>query len=707
MNDDHHHSADYDDNVSRAFELVRSAPTPDLWDRIETAPEDRTVRALSSTGWQQRRVFLAVAAALLVFAGSAVALGAMRRGEDVEAIAGSTTIPGSATAPEEETSTTLEARTSAPEPASTLLDGATWVSIDIGEGALVTDVGQSYPVGETSLGGRIVDRLADGTVIVATLNGVVSFEPGSSEAVTVWPEAATELRRQSDGHLVAMTDAGVVDLQTSELVDGPPAEQRQRIDGANGLSAEVQTGEYTIDVDGHAVNVVTPDALLLLVDGEQSDVWPLGGPVEYRVVLDDFNGRYVLAHREPYEPALPPAEHVVIDVFDGSVDSFVAIPGTVALAVADTDERPSSLATGDVALCPTMTPTVQMSAPSDLNDAATVAFDEAALAVSRCDETWLRRVFLGARWDGAIWDQLAASLRAVPDRNEVGWSFGDGTSVTVSIASDGELGIDQTEASFELRITKFDGSVVLAGSVGPETATGLLAAANHQADSGEVWDFGLSLDGGEMGDPLRWAVEEMIGTGFGRSLTVELLVTPTLVRVVSQDSYVTDGELVRPLLEQSGVTVEAQLGSVEPTDAERSTIEALQAFAAGGSLDPSIAWAEEVTLGAGPNEGKRLTPGVLADRSNWLIENAPNFRGSGEEQFTALVVVPDPTMSGGPHNHCASPPVPAPQSLAGLRRVSIQPEPSTFDSCLQWRTMDVFFDNQSRVAGITVDWWEP
>ncbi len=700
MNDDQDRSTDFDEDISAAFEPVRTAPAPELWDRIESAAEDRSKPAPSSASWRQRRTIVAAAAALVVLAGSAVALGTMGRGDRVEVVADSTTVQRSTTT-SESTATTV------PEAVTPLLAGATWARIDAEAQALVSDIGQSYPLGEVGLGGRIVDRLPGGTVVVATLDGVTAFEADATATVSLWPEAATDLRRNEDGRLIAITDAGPVDLQRAELVADSPIDERQRIDAANGFSVEVVPGEYTTGEDGVVTDVVRPDALRLLVDGEQSDVWPFGGPVEFQVVLDDFNGRYVLAHRRPSEPALPPAEHVVIDLFDGSVDSFLALPGTVALTVADTDERPPSSSTGLLPLCPTMSATVQLTAPSDLDGAAAAAFDQAALAVSRCDEAWLRLVSPTDPLDDDVWERVSASLRTVPTRGDSGWTFGEGTAATVSISTDGVVSIEQHTATFELRITKLDGSIVLAGSVGPDSAAGILAAAEGQAAGGNVWDFGLTVGGGEMEADLRHAVEEMIGTGFGRSPVVEVLVTPTLVRVISQDSFVTDGELVQTLLEQSGVSVEAQLLSAEPTDNERSTIEALQDFAAGGPLDPSIAWSDVVSLGAGSNEGKRLSPTELSDRSNWLIENVPNFRGGDEQPFTALTIVSDPTVVVGPHDHCASPPVPAPPALAGLRRVSLQPDPSTIDSCLQWSTFDVFFDSQGRVAGITIDRWEP
>jgi hypothetical protein len=59
----------------------------------------------------------------------------------------------------------------------------------------------------------------------------------------------------------------------------------------------------------------------------------------------------------------------------------------------------------------------------------------------------------------------------------------------------------------------------------------------------------------------------------------------------------------------------------------------------------------------------------------------------------------------GPHDHCVSPPVPAPPELAGLRRVSVQPVGEV--PCLLWWTVDLFLTEDGTIAGITLDLYEP
>ena len=59
----------------------------------------------------------------------------------------------------------------------------------------------------------------------------------------------------------------------------------------------------------------------------------------------------------------------------------------------------------------------------------------------------------------------------------------------------------------------------------------------------------------------------------------------------------------------------------------------------------------------------------------------------------------------GPHNHCASPPVPAPEGYEAHRRVSVQPADAT--SCLEWFSVDLFLEADGTIDAITLDLYEP
>ena len=64
-------------------------------------------------------------------------------------------------------------------------------------------------------------------------------------------------------------------------------------------------------------------------------------------------------------------------------------------------------------------------------------------------------------------------------------------------------------------------------------------------------------------------------------------------------------------------------------------------------------------------------------------------------------------VSVGDHPHCAGPPLPAPRGFEDFRRVSVQPSTESIDSCLAWFTVDLFVDQEGRIAAVTLDIWEP
>lgn len=78
--------------------------------------------------------------------------------------------------------------------------------------------------------------------------------------------------------------------------------------------------------------------------------------------------------------------------------------------------------------------------------------------------------------------------------------------------------------------------------------------------------------------------------------------------------------------------------------------------------------------------------------------------------FSALDVAAraqNPIVSVGEHPHCASPPVPPPDDVADLMRVSVQPDIEQIDSCLQWWTVDFFINQAGQIEAVTLDLWEP
>lgn len=133
-----------------------------------------------------------------------------------------------------------------------------------------------------------------------------------------------------------------------------------------------------------------------------------------------------------------------------------------------------------------------------------------------------------------------------------------------------------------------------------------------------------------------------------------------------------------------------------------------------------LSFAPHVRLGLGAEIVAVRTPAELEDPDAWLLHEE-HFRAY-LGPFSALrllrhqvddtgsaAIGPDGAfeLSTGPHPHCASPPVAAPPGYQGHRRVSLQPSRASSSTCLMWFSVDLFLDDQSRIAAVTLDLREP
>lgn len=130
----------------------------------------------------------------------------------------------------------------------------------------------------------------------------------------------------------------------------------------------------------------------------------------------------------------------------------------------------------------------------------------------------------------------------------------------------------------------------------------------------------------------------------------------------------------------------------------------------------------DVRLGLGPTLIASLDLAGAADPTAWQLTMDPYSRAytgtfsaletirrhvEGTVADTGPVRRPGALrVSVGEHPHCAAPPMPAPEGLAGMRRVSVQPDNRSITSCLDWFTVDLFLDGALIVA-VTLDLWEP
>ena len=212
----------------------------------------------------------------------------------------------------------------------------------------------------------------------------------------------------------------------------------------------------------------------------------------------------------------------------------------------------------------------------------------------------------------------------------------------------------------------------------------------------------------------RIALEELIATSIGLDplpgLRVEASYASGELRVATTSPQAKPivGELTTEALRAADVVWSETVSSSTVTDDEQEIVTNLIAFAkSNGPALPQSAWSSRVALAAASRvHSFRVTPD-LEQRDGWTMEVGP-FRGSGDAEYSALDLLNNMGSSeilAGPHPHCASGPVPAPFELSGFRRVSVQP--TGIDSCLQWATVDFFFDQDGAVVGVSMDYWEP
>ncbi|MDH3731613.1 MAG: SH3 domain-containing protein [Acidimicrobiia bacterium] len=142
---------------------------------------------------------------------------------------------------------------------------------------------------------------------------------------------------------------------------------------------------------------------------------------------------------------------------------------------------------------------------------------------------------------------------------------------------------------------------------------------------------------------------------------------------------------------------------------EEALVDAFVAFA----KDPNDATFAALPLGADVELGLgetlyRTTPAAsLSNPGAWTIDQE-GFRAyvGPFSAFDLLSRLGPYEVIVGPHNHCASPPLPAPTGYDGFTRISVQ-RLGEQSSCLQWSTVDFFITTDGAVEAITMDLWEP
>ena len=620
--------------------------------------------------------------------------------------------PTSSTTQQTVVSTGAEPGSTTSTPAMALLADTRWVQLDFE--ALLDERGQSIvEVGDVTLGGTMVQRDLHGAVFYATVDGVFQIEPDAIEPTQIFDGKVFGLTRNNGGEVLATTPLGTFNLVSGTYVDTPVPDAESAIVAANGMAVEVLPGSFRLDAEGWVAHVERPDGIRLLDEtGEQITVWELGGSGASLVSLVDFDGRFIVAARGPQEPALPAWDHFVIDLKTGSVEVFTATPGTIALATADSPVPPSVFQIPAVDLCPTWSPVVAKEPDQGLPDAVADGYRNAILAVARCDTWFLQRTI---EWDdGAGWEALQRSLLGPPTVSDRTWSWGTDPAATISIDSQGYAMVTmQQNNAADLLIVRGEADLVLTGRVGPFTAArmsevGAIAAEQQGLDLYTYFD-----EGPEIEELARQAVEEFLGTSLGYGgdniVALEARLTTDSFRAwaVRDDGWsFTIGELTDRAFREASIEIEQRVDAPGVSVSESQILDDLLVFAAG---DPEAAgripWASEVVLAFGPILAVVHSAHDMSDRDAWTVDVGPFRGGAGPISLLPKATAQWSAPAEGPHRHCASPPVPAPPALAGLRRISIQT--IGIDSCLQWGTLDVFLDADGQVAGVSTDVWEP
>lgn len=146
-----------------------------------------------------------------------------------------------------------------------------------------------------------------------------------------------------------------------------------------------------------------------------------------------------------------------------------------------------------------------------------------------------------------------------------------------------------------------------------------------------------------------------------------------------------------------------------PTGRDKRIVRALIRFARspGPEKVAMVPFADNgVWLGLADRLSVKRSITELTEPEAWLLQAEPFRAYVGP--FSALDLLAGAektTVSVGPHRHCASPPVPPPERVAHLRRVSVQPRDT--ESCLQWWTVDIFVASGGKIEAVTLDLWEP
>ncbi|CAN5683912.1 hypothetical protein BH24ACT15_BH24ACT15_12530 [soil metagenome] len=154
---------------------------------------------------------------------------------------------------------------------------------------------------------------------------------------------------------------------------------------------------------------------------------------------------------------------------------------------------------------------------------------------------------------------------------------------------------------------------------------------------------------------------------------------------------------------------EGNIADDELSASEQALLDAFVAFAKdpNDTTAAAVPWANEVKLHLGNQPAQAAVFPENRTGLVWSLDAVAYEGYSGPldaREYIAETTFPL-TYGAGPHKHCASPPVPAPDGLADLRRLWIQP--TGISTCLDWFTVDLFINGDGQVAAVSLDLFGP
>lgn len=229
-------------------------------------------------------------------------------------------------------------------------------------------------------------------------------------------------------------------------------------------------------------------------------------------------------------------------------------------------------------------------------------------------------------------------------------------------------------------------------------------------------DRSLYLDPTEIHIPDHWIVNDPVGEPLFGDLQVsdgqvisvgpdrETRVDPQTLELLAED-----GVSEEDVVPEEDVAPEQDVDPNEVTTEDESLIADLLRLADSFNEQnlATMPFGEEVALGLGDQLHASRSLPELVDPGGWSIDVA-DFRGYAGP-FSALDVARDAgatVVSVGDYDRCVAPPTSAPEEVAALRRVSVQPVLGAQESCLRWWSVDLFLDD-GRIVAVTLDLYGP